>query len=318
MYAWVVRAGHIIAPGVGVLSSTYELDWTLPFNQYTIPPFIMVCVFGLLFLIQTVHYVCTRAENHLETYQLYRMRGSESMSGSGNARHSTWFLNSPTVLSKDAMILLFVYFTLVFVYWSFLAAVVPFVQDNYHFTLQQAYIYFLYIGIIFAGSFGFYQVIKSRLSQLQLVMLCLLVACLGLVFVFEVSDSGIAEWQLIVATTLLVSGFCIGAILLPLLYASLIGVKMENLGLQSSWFFAAVSLGMAVAPLWGATAYNSFSLNVLCVVSILLLLICIIVILLRPPHTNQSSGPSNPSSSNQPGVFNQLKQPFLSSNESMI
>ena len=46
--------------------------------------------------------------------------------------------------------------------------------------------------------------------------------------------------------------FTSGFLVVPLLYADLIGLRMDTIGLHSSWFFGMSSLAMALGPVYGA------------------------------------------------------------------
>jgi MFS family permease len=111
----------------------------------------------------------------------------------------------------------------------------------------------------------------------------------GVVLLFQMTDEAIFKEQLFVAAACLVFGYCIGVVLIPLLYAELIGLRMETIGLHSSWFFGVASLAMALGPIWGSWALAHENMNLVAIVCIIFLLCALVAVVCAPPRVTTVS-----------------------------
>lgn len=168
--------------------------------------------------------------------------------------------------------------------WAFIAAVVPFIQLEYHYSLTYTYLFFLFIGVIFALSFGLFKLFQWYNTLYKMLMTSLLISALGMVLAFQFTEHTISLIQLSISTGLIVSGYCIGTVILPVLYSSLIGVKLESLGVQQSSWFALVSLSMAIGPMWGSYMSHLTPDNMQnsALSGLVLLILALILLILKP------------------------------------
>ena len=273
-YAWVVRLGQIIGPSIGALA-TLNSDRNL-ISVYTLPALINLCIFGTLFIGQVYHFVLTHQNVSSQMYHTFL----DPMEDPGLLDEQYSFLK------PELLVLLVVFYAHTISYWSYMAAVVPFLESQYGYSLEQSYLYFLFIGAMLAISFGIFLVLSRLLSAPKILIFSLLCSALGLGCAFNFSSDGVGQYQLGTSTALLVIGYCTGTILIPAMYNTLIGIKMENLGFRQSGWFAFLSIAMVIGPFWGAVAsiLDPAEMVLVSWSGLVMLLLTIVVLLFVPIH----------------------------------
>jgi hypothetical protein len=103
-------------------------------------------------------------------------------------------------LSLESFLYIAVYFTHIFAYWSFMAAVVPFMETEYSYSTSSIYLYFLFVGVGFVVAYGIYRLLSYKFSEARLVPLSLIVSAGGLMSLYHSDSTPIAIWQVFSAS----------------------------------------------------------------------------------------------------------------------
>jgi Na+/melibiose symporter-like transporter len=210
-YYWACRVGQMVAPAVGMIGAS---DTLLPpidasvftANAYTIPSFCMLLAFAASLLLQFAYAYRTRDEPNTPSLS-HALTIDSQLDGDFS---DAVLVVRPGSFSREALVLLLAYFGHLFAYWSFNAAVIPFLSDVYHYPLHSAYVFFLYMGVALAVSFGFFMFLQERVKKLMLVNISLGASCIGMVGLFKMTSDEIPKGQLDAAAALIVFGYCIG------------------------------------------------------------------------------------------------------------
>ena len=76
---------------------------------------------------------------------------------------------------------------------------------------------------------------------------------------FHQGNDRIQVWQIGIASALLVVGFCMASLSIPLIYSDMIGARLESVGLRSGWFFGLSSLAVRSSVRWQGSGLGSGS-----------------------------------------------------------
>jgi uncharacterized membrane protein YidH (DUF202 family) len=75
-------------------------------------------------------------------------------------------------------------------------------------------------------------------------------------FTEESNGHDLPDWQVWLASAFIVLGFSFGTVQLPSMYARITMTKAPTLARTISVFFACVSFGRCLGPVWGAWSYQ--------------------------------------------------------------
>ena len=86
---------------------------------------------------------------------------------------------------------------------------------------------------------------------------------------FHQGNDRIQVWQIGIASALLVVGFCMASLSIPLIYSDMIGARLESVGLRSGWFFGLSSLAVRARAVseWGGRLGDAMCVWKMCNIS---------------------------------------------------
>jgi hypothetical protein len=164
--------------------------------------------------------------------------------------------------------LLFVFFVLIFTWWSYVATFLQYYAQSEEWTLAENYLGLMYLGFICSITFICYLYFDLRLYKRKNLLIGMLFMILGSILLLADGSDGRYSTISYVANSLLAVGFSLSTVELPAIYSLLAISHASNArdrsGVQSvTWFFAFVSLARCAGPVFGAYMSNKADIRTL-------------------------------------------------------
>jgi len=236
-YNLMASITQIVVPGIGMIGSLIDKDRSSTINEFVFPAFFMLLVFGVLFLIQCVHFKITYIND--EPYYPPLIR--EFYFGNDQSQE--------TPINLEGSIMLLISFFVIFSYWTFVAAVFPYGIHHYQWSVRRGYVFFISIGIISAMTFVCLRLMRQKINPAKIFTSTLVFTSIGSFSIFLIDSSNIIhEVQIYIAILFIGCSFFLNKITGPDLFSKIVNKNQEELG----WFFAIHCLARCTGPFAGA------------------------------------------------------------------
>jgi len=212
-----------------------------------------------------------------------RIRDSDVESG------RVTFVSNP-LKNRDAALLFVVYFIIICTFWTFLTAVIPFIQlpfigFSYSLTATYGYVAFL-VGVL-TVTYAALQWINMRTVKTKLVSVSLTTLTIGSCLLLQLYDDELLEWQLYASGALIAMAYSIAVVIIPQIFTDLTGMQFEDVGWKVGFRFAVISLAAGIGPVLGSIVFrygNMRDLGLAAAIAGLLALALIVIV----PRENSS------------------------------